>query len=448
MKRLIQYVFIGILLVVSSCKKDDTRVFSQSADVRIKKALSNFQMVLDKASDGWVATIATEDGGGYSFWMQFDDRNRVKMLCDFDSATTVHVREGSFRLKALQQPTLIFDTYSYIHLLADPNANVNGGSFGAGLVSDFEFYVTDSLLERMNEHPEEVSKMTLIGRYNDTKLVMRKASADEKKAYLEGDLYGSIVDFITYLNTHPFIYLKAQNGTQYQLSADVSGKKLTLTWVDAQTADYKSCNFAFTLKGIEALDSLPFNGSILKGVTLDKHNDKLISSFADGAIADVLVADKPIIPAFVALGATFNTVLIPIVTSFPGWSADFATRFHQVTTSFGNTGRTFEQLTMNFNTDAKTMDFVLLYLSGSTRYNATYSYNYTMTNDGKVKFTLNTMNGNANTHRAKFNPILADRLEKDTFQLDYYVDPDAGILASFTSIEHPDFAFTGGTYNL
>jgi hypothetical protein len=61
------------------------------------------------------------------------------MLSDFNETTATVLKESSYRLKALQQPTLIFDTYSYLHLLSDPDPNVAGGIAGKGYNSDFEF---------------------------------------------------------------------------------------------------------------------------------------------------------------------------------------------------------------------------------------------------------------------------------------------------------------------
>lgn len=443
MKRILQCVLIGFLLIFASCKKDDTRVFSESADVRVQQALNNFQTTLGSATDGWIATIATKEGGGYSFWMQFDDQNRVKMLSDFDSVTTVDVSEASFRLKALQQPTLIFDTYSYIHLLADPNGRVNGGSNGTGLVSDFEFYLTDSALEKINKDPQSITDLNLIGRYNETVLKLKKATTAEKTAYLNRGLYSSIEQILLYQIDHPFVYLKDKAGKLYQVTADPATKKLTLTWVDEDKATYKSCDFAFSLYGMEVLDSLAFNEALISRITFDKKETKLVAQLDNGGIADVLVSDRPIIPAYVALGATFSTIDLPVGSNYAGWSSDFNSRFQKVKANFVATGRTIQNVDFVFNVDAKTMDFVVLYLSGTTLFNATFSYNYTMTNDGVFKFNLNTMNGNADLHEDKFDPILADRLNKDTFHLDYYVDDNNGILVSFTSVEHPEFVFTG-----
>jgi hypothetical protein len=64
----------------------------------------------------------------------------------------------------LQQPSLIFDTYSYLHLLADPDPNVNGGRVGAGLSSDFEFYVDSTVADTMK----------LVGRFNGSKAILTK----------------------------------------------------------------------------------------------------------------------------------------------------------------------------------------------------------------------------------------------------------------------------------
>ncbi len=56
-------------------------------------------------------------------------------------------KESGYRLKATQRPSLIFDTYSYIHAAADPDPNVsfsptNSGGYGWG--TDFDFSFTEA----------------------------------------------------------------------------------------------------------------------------------------------------------------------------------------------------------------------------------------------------------------------------------------------------------------
>ena len=170
-----------ILSCVFSCKKvDDSNLFGKSADQRVTEAVAEYQAKLTGATDGWKALIYTKAGGVYSFYFRFNDSNRVQMLSGFDSTSAVTLRESSYRVKALQQPSLIFDTYSYLHVLADPNGEVNGGVTGEGLVSDFEFYFADTASTN--------DVITLVGRFNKSKAVLTRATAQEASSFLNGEL--------------------------------------------------------------------------------------------------------------------------------------------------------------------------------------------------------------------------------------------------------------------
>src|SRR6185312_11809852 len=143
MRKIIAYAVL-MVLIASSCTKKDDHLFNESPDDRLSKKLGDYQTQLSGASYGWKMVIEPAGGGAYGFYVKFNNENRVQMVSDFDSASAVTLKESSYRLKALQQPSLIFDTYSYIHVLSDPDDGVNGGVFGKGLQSDFEFFFDDS----------------------------------------------------------------------------------------------------------------------------------------------------------------------------------------------------------------------------------------------------------------------------------------------------------------
>ncbi len=183
MKRILLYIVV-IFSVISSCKKDDSTIFQQSPDERLNEALTKYQAQLSGAQNGWKAVLFPAGGGSYSFYFKFSDSNRVRMFSDFDSTTATTLKESSYRLKAIQQPSLIFDTYSYIHLLSDPNENVvvrsivNQGAVGVGLVSDYEFYFDSTTTDTIK----------LVGRFNGSKAVLTRATAQEATAYNSGQL--------------------------------------------------------------------------------------------------------------------------------------------------------------------------------------------------------------------------------------------------------------------
>ncbi len=166
----------ALLLVaaLSSCRKE-TDVFDESPDQRMEAYLQNAQQVLLAAENGWVGTVTSQAGPVFNYYMQFDGNNRVKMYSDFDTVSSGVFAESGYRLKGLQQPSLLFDTYSYVHLPADPQGSVNGGEDGQGLLTDFEFAL-DSVSS---------GYLRLKGRFNRSTGIFRAATREEAEKWTE-----------------------------------------------------------------------------------------------------------------------------------------------------------------------------------------------------------------------------------------------------------------------
>ncbi len=248
MKKLSIFIFIAIA-GISSCTKEDKAVFDKSADERINEKLTAYQAQLSGAQDGWKGLLVTDSGRGstHSFYFKFNNDNRVVMLSDFDSLSAVTLKESSYRLKALQQPSLLFDTYSYLHVLADPDGAVNGGPQGAGLFSDFEFYFDA-------DTPDSIK---LVGRFNGSEMTLVKATKAEADAYNNGQLAAglSINNILTYFKRLTF-------GTQlYDVKIDPVTRQFVFSWLDASgNLQTFSTGYYFVLGGI--VFTTPFvNGS-------------------------------------------------------------------------------------------------------------------------------------------------------------------------------------------
>lgn len=217
-----KFLIVSLIIVaaISSCKKDDDSVFDKSPDERINEKLDAYQAQLSGAQDGWKGLLVTDSGRGssHSFYFKFNNENRVAMLSDFDSLSAVTLKESSYRLKALQQPSLIFDTYSYLHVLADPDGSVNGGATGAGLFSDFEFYFGAATSDTIK----------LIGRFNGSKMTLVRATKAEADAYTSGQLAAglNINKILTY-------FKRLTIGSQlYDIKIDPVTRRVTFNWLD------------------------------------------------------------------------------------------------------------------------------------------------------------------------------------------------------------------------
>lgn len=204
------------------CKKHED-VFDQSPDERVNEALAKYQSALTASQYGWKGLIypAGLEGGVVAFYFKFNEANRVEMFSDFDSASAVTPMTASYRLKALQQPALLFDTYSYVHVLADPDAAVNGGSYGAGLISDFEFAI-DGIAG---------DSIKLTGRFNKSKAVLVKATQQEMQSYYDkkysNRIFNNISKYLTYFKR------LVVGGSQYEIQVNQLTRTITFTWVDA-----------------------------------------------------------------------------------------------------------------------------------------------------------------------------------------------------------------------
>ncbi|MCW3110287.1 MAG: hypothetical protein JWQ09_4793 [Segetibacter sp.] len=221
MKKIILSLFSAIV-ILSACRKDDSSVFNKTPDERLNDTLSSYQSVLAAAENGWKAFVTVDSGRGatYSFYFKFNNQNRVQMVGDIDSASAATLKESSFRLKALQQPSLVFDTYSYLHVLSDPDASKNGGTYGLGLVSDFEFLFTSVTADTIK----------LTGRMHGSKAVLIKATKAEGDAYSSG----RFILFSSYLNKI-FTYFKrfTLGNVQYDIKVNSVTHNITFSWLDA-----------------------------------------------------------------------------------------------------------------------------------------------------------------------------------------------------------------------
>jgi hypothetical protein len=255
-KRSFIYI-IFLLAAFASCKKDDSTAFEKTPDERINETLTNYQTMLSGAQYGWRGVVYPAAGGAYGFYFKFNDANRVVMYSDFDSASAVTARESSYRLKALQQPSLIFDTYSYLHLLSDPNENTitvqknvngyRGGTLGQGLQSDFEYAIDTATADSIR----------LTGRQHGTKAVLIKATQQEATAYNNGQLATPLLQL---QNINKILYYFKRlsiGGKVYDVSINDNNKTIAFTWVSNGNVNTFTTTYYYTPDGI--IFSTPFN---------------------------------------------------------------------------------------------------------------------------------------------------------------------------------------------
>ncbi|SFW83779.1 DUF4302 domain-containing protein [Chitinophaga sancti] len=291
------YILLTALLF-AACKKEDDNVFKKSPDERLNEVLSTYSTALTSAPYGWKALVYPSGFPTlpFSFYFKFDTANRVRMYSDWDTSTLTNARESSYRLKALQQPCLLFDTYSYIHILCDPDASVNGGYYGSGLLSDFEF-----ILDGMSSNGDTIK---LTGRQHASKAVLVKATSKEAQDYYDRKRnwdFNYSSRFLTY-----FKKLHTGKG-DYDIYINHSFKRVRIVNANVKF----SAGFYLTPTGV-AFDK-PFTdaGETIYGFddVIWSENNQLMSLKVNGRAATINSDKKPYIVDSTAGSRWYNTAL-------------------------------------------------------------------------------------------------------------------------------------------
>ena len=260
-------------LVIGGCQKKiaDT-IDGQTPDQRLSVAMAAYQKDLTQSPNGWIlveSTTGTAFNGGaptqgaatvFAYYMQFNDSNQVTMFSDWDSSTALTPKTSSYRVKALQRPALIFDTYSYIHLPCDPDPNISKSPFGPGFGwgADFEYSFAD------NVDPTALGDtIHLLGNLNSANAIMIKATKAQHDAYFNG----------TFAND--FIFNKIQNyfkdvtvgGKTYQITPGVGGRNIDISWLNGPgNLKTASTTFYQVADGIGFGTPIQANGQTLTGL--------------------------------------------------------------------------------------------------------------------------------------------------------------------------------------
>jgi hypothetical protein len=247
---------ILIVTVFTACKKEDDPVFNESPDTRITATLNKYQQELINAPYGWKGLIFPKGlpGSVFGFYFKFSDAGRVSMFSDFDASTFATPGESSYRLKALQQPCLLFDTYSYVHLLSDPDRGVNGGAYGAGLSSDFEFSL-DSVAG---------DTIKLTGRFHKCNAYLIRATQQEQQDYMSlqrNRNFDHITDFITYWKR------LTAGGKQYDIIINQRGHVIRFIWLDENGVRREFVTgFYYTPKGVAFAPAFTDGAQTITGI--------------------------------------------------------------------------------------------------------------------------------------------------------------------------------------
>jgi hypothetical protein len=443
MKKLLIY-FFALTTLLSACTKKTDELFDQTVDERISATLTNYQTALAQAP-GWKLFVYPQglksqdiEVGGVTYYVKFNNNNRVTMVSDFLTSMASTPKESGYRLKATQRPSLIFDTYSYIHVAADPDPNVsfsptNDGGYGWG--TDFDFSFTQAT-------PSDTIKLQ--GNFNKSDAWLVKATDAEMSAAFGGQLLKIMTVTDTYSSSNAFLFFPASDNARIGVSFNTFLYIINFTYLGAAGELVTvSAPFSHTTYGVHFKNPITIGGYTFQDAYWDDAL-KIYYIKVGNTRVNITNSSTPLFPFNRVLGRSITTISVP-TTALPGQSPLFATSYASVKTSLKTGG---------FNLDLGKIDFIfddqtkLMAVNAHVTQNAVpyviqYIYSYTFNTSNIAKFTRVSNNGNGGLPaiQTAMKPIL-NYVDNDRFKVDYFTSSNP-ILGQFVSQENPGFFFTG-----
>lgn len=440
---------MAILAIMVGCKKTSyVAKFDKSPQERTAEQIALVSNTLTDAPNGWIATLSTQSGGGFSFYLNFDKEQNVNMFADLTTTSSTVVGKSYYRVKQDMGTDLVFDTYNYISMLDDPNSAVYGGQAKIGYSSDIEFIyqksTTDSIL--------------FLGKKFRQNFKLVKATAVQKASYEAGGLKAAIDKFKNFFftNNNPYIEMLAGGATiKVAVSPNLSTVMNVAKRVDfsAILADGKSiassnAKFAYTLNGVDILNG----GLIYQGITFVRFLWKDATTLAvyDSTGKEYILKNSTdaIVPLYKLWGAKYSGFVSEFKTIYPGTTttgADILNFYHNnLSVPAVNGIATFNYGRINFVWNVVNSRLIInahTSQSGGTQTWVTQVvYNYTVDANGVYKFTSyqTASGGYSEKLLARLNTfILNNRI---TFN--NYLDPSGLVYARMASLDDPTTAMS------
>lgn len=432
---LVSAVFTAALF---SCDREYEPVFNESPDERVRQSLAAYTSMLTEAEFGWKATLYTASGATFLYYFDFSDDGTVAMAADFNETTAGDVMSGTWVLKALQRPTLSFDTYSYIHLPADPDGDVNGGEDGEGLESDFEFAF------------EKTSGDTVFlqGIQKGSSITFLKATEGDAAVFTGGALR----DMLHYISTEEGLRLTLPDDKIVTVAFHPDARIMGAQYLteDEQGVESFSSAFEFTTQGIALKSPLQVEGYTIDEFLWDAdkgtYTVQLGSASEDIVSVDGLYIFEPSTPLYSVIGSTYTLIQVPQnsgVDPLPGQSDEYIIKYNQAVDNLinGQFALTLNEINYSFDQSTQTLLVDMWVTQNGTRFLAEYNYGYSIDENGVLSFFFNDANENGWAVRSDADPLL-EFMETNTFRVEY-VGGGFSLIAGIFSQENSEFYFSG-----
>jgi hypothetical protein len=445
MKRLIY--FMAILFMMISCKKTSyVPAFDKSPQERAADQINLVSTTLTGAPNGWIATLPTQAGGGYSFYMNFDIQENVIMYGDLTDASATTSIKSYYRVKQDIGTDLVFDSYTYISMLDDPNAAILGGAAKIGYSSDIDFIYDRS----------SADSIVFTGKKYRQSLKLVKATAAQKASYEAAGLKTAIDKFKNFFTTTANPYIEIVSGAA-TLKAGItinasnnlaSGKRMSFTGLlaDGVTTASGLSKFAFKIDAMELLGS----GLVYQGITFVKvaWKDATTLAMYDSTGKEYIIKSNPTpLLAFKTLfkfNGAFNGIMISGRTLPAGVTSGWNTLWASQIASYDLNSATMESMQFRLTT-GNTAKLEVWFVIGGTRYLADASYTYVINDDVITLSNYVPSASNANWNNGWVVTAIKNYFINASFKLDWVVstNPTVTGLAGLYKVGDPTNFYYG-----
>jgi Domain of unknown function (DUF4302) len=443
MKKIFIY-FLFAQLIFLSCKKSEVElVFEESANKRVTTIIDSYKKQLVGSEFGWKGAYFPDGGnaGGYSFYLKFDAAGKVSMYSDIDGYfyfPTGYDKafETTYQVKAQQTPTLVFDSYSYLTELVNPDYNSGSGQ-NADLELAFDTVTPD--------------KITLVGNRNKTQMTLTKITKTESDLLAKGGLASVVNGTFDYLNTDKFITLVLPSGDKADVDLNFTSKILSLFFYNAKIKDYDVVSTAFitTTNGVQFKDPITIYGVTFQEMFWDSIA-KVYYINAGGKRVNLTPASKPTLPFYYALGTLFQG--FNMSPAIPSQSAEYKALYAKIKSnvialSTPPPTRVIGNVYFQYLADQGVFVLVVQYTrtnpDGSLLFNGASVLYYQPSGDGKGNIVFGKSYQNATLSGGQLSlgasgvvlagiKPLTDIIENNAFQWDY--DPTETRIAVLKSV--------------
>jgi Domain of unknown function (DUF4302) len=414
-------IFSLFILIVFSCTKSEVDpLFQESANKRAANQIEKYKTQLTEAQYGWKGAYYPNGAkdGGYSFYLKFDKNGNLTMYSDVAGLSSDKAFETTFQIKALQKPTLIFDTYSYLHELVNPDYNGGTGEF-----ADLELTITEATTD----------KISLVGNRNNTELTLTKLTNTEYESVIKGGLANIIKSTIDY-STDKFINLKFPNGENSDIFIDFNSKIFTILYLKNGEIATSTSAFLTTPTGIQLKNPITLNGITVSELIWDNTTNNYYF-ISNGNKTSLLASIKPALPFIYGLGVLFQTIVFdPLI---PSQSDEYKKIYNNIkarTITLSTTAptRVIGDVYFNYFTDegvfGLVFDYTRTYPDRVDAFSGVIIYEPSIDNAGNITFTRDpqTYTFAEGQFFLDMSPIvlagvkeLTDVIEKNSFTWDY-----------------------------